>query len=236
MTVSIFIPGQDGFIGGSSGGGGDVVGPASSADNQIAIFSGTSGKLLKVAPGAMVGTLGEMTVSSSSTARASLVVDATSYILNGLVEEWRASGNPVASVDNSGNFSANFYATSMNSAVFGTNVFLNSSSTIRWSSGSFYYDSAEVIIAKSATKTLTIDDGAAGPIKIGIVGNSGLGSAPTTTSFATFGASTTSLSSFNLPVGVAPTSPISGDVWREDDTATGLKIYVGGLTKTIVLA
>ncbi len=41
---------------------------------------------------------------------------------------------------------------------------------------------------------------------------------------------------FNLPVSAAPTSPASGDVWREDDTNTGLKIRINGVTKTITVA
>lgn len=36
-------------VGGGGGGTGDVVGPASSVDNRVALFNGTSGKLLKVA-------------------------------------------------------------------------------------------------------------------------------------------------------------------------------------------
>lgn len=51
----------------------------------------------------------------------------------------------------------------------------------------------------------------------------------------TFQASVVSGASFNLPVGSAPTSPVDGDVWREDNTNTGVKIRVNGVTKTIVL-
>lgn len=39
----------------------------------------------------------------------------------------------------------------------------------------------------------------------------------------------------NLTTGSAPTSPVDGDVWREDNTNTGLKIRVNGVTKTVVL-
>lgn len=39
----------------------------------------------------------------------------------------------------------------------------------------------------------------------------------------------------NLPVSAAPSSPADGDVWREDNTNTGLKIRVNGLTKTFSL-
>lgn len=63
----------------------------------------------------------------------------------------------------------------------------------------------------------------------------GLFVAPTTTSFVTFPAGTTAKSVFNLPAGAAPTSPVDGDVWREDNTNTGFKIRVNGITKTISL-
>jgi hypothetical protein len=51
----------------------------------------------------------------------------------------------------------------------------------------------------------------------------------------TFAATTTSYASFNLPTGTAPSAPVDGDVWREDNTNTGLKIRVNGVTKTVSL-
>lgn len=52
----------------------------------------------------------------------------------------------------------------------------------------------------------------------------------------TMTAPTTAYASFNLPTGSAPTSPVDGDVWRQDNTNTGLKIRVNGVTKTITLS
>lgn len=49
------------------------------------------------------------------------------------------------------------------------------------------------------------------------------------------GASTTGISQINLPTGVAPSAPNDGDIWREDNTNTGLKIRVNGVTKTVSL-
>ena len=37
----------------------------------------------------------------------------------------------------------------------------------------------------------------------------------------------------NLPTRSAPVSPNDGDIWRQDNTNTGLKIRIAGLTKTI---
>jgi len=52
----------------------------------------------------------------------------------------------------------------------------------------------------------------------------------------TFAATTTAYASCNFPQGTAPTSPVDGDVWREDNTNTGYKIRVNGTTKTITLS
>ncbi len=40
----------------------------------------------------------------------------------------------------------------------------------------------------------------------------------------------------NLPTQAAPGSPNDGDVWREDNTNTGLKIRINGVTKTITVS
>lgn len=39
----------------------------------------------------------------------------------------------------------------------------------------------------------------------------------------------------NLPVQAAPASPVDGDIWREDNTNTGLKVRINGITKTITV-
>jgi hypothetical protein len=40
----------------------------------------------------------------------------------------------------------------------------------------------------------------------------------------------------NLPTQSAPVSPNDGDIWREDNTNTGLKIRINGVTKTITVS
>jgi hypothetical protein len=67
-------------------------------------------------------------------------------------------------------------------------------------------------------------------------GTVGLGKALTSTSYVSFAASTTALSTMNIAQGEAPTAPVDGDIWREDNTNTGLKIRVDGVTKTITLS
>lgn len=65
----------------------------------------------------------------------------------------------------------------------------------------------------------------------------GFATAPTTNSQITallhIGAGTTSSAQINLVDGVAPTAPNDGDIWREDNTNTGLKVRINGVTKTI---
>ena len=48
-------------------------------------------------------------------------------------------------------------------------------------------------------------------------------------------ASTTLAAMMRLEVGTAPTSPNDGDVWLESNTTTGLKIQLGGVTRTITI-
>jgi hypothetical protein len=49
-------------------------------------------------------------------------------------------------------------------------------------------------------------------------------------------AGTTARAQIKLNVGVAPTTPVDGDIWLESNTNTGLKIRINGVTKTITLA
>lgn len=49
-------------------------------------------------------------------------------------------------------------------------------------------------------------------------------------------AGTANFAQLDLPVSVAPSTPVDGNIWREDNTNTGLKIRVNGITKTITLS
>jgi hypothetical protein len=46
----------------------------------------------------------------------------------------------------------------------------------------------------------------------------------------------TSTMPLNFPVIVAPATPVDGDMWRQDNTNTGLKIRINGVTKTITVS
>ncbi len=58
----------------------------------------------------------------------------------------------------------------------------------------------------------------------------------TSSTFANLPAGTTAKSSLRFVQGAAPTSPVDGDMWREDNTNTGLKIRINGVTKTITVS
>jgi hypothetical protein len=46
----------------------------------------------------------------------------------------------------------------------------------------------------------------------------------------------TSTMPLNFPVITAPATPVDGDMWRQDNTNTGLKIRINGVTKTITVS
>ncbi len=65
--------------------------------------------------------------------------------------------------------------------------------------------------------------------------NSALARLATLAGNNTFTGANTFTGLINLPVSAAPSSPADGDVWRQDNTNTGLKIRVNGVTKTFSL-
>jgi hypothetical protein len=65
-----------------------------------------------------------------------------------------------------------------------------------------------------------------------IDGSIGLGVAPITGSYLSIGAGGTVFSQMRLASGVAPTSPVNGDIWFD---GTNLKMQIGGVTKTFTL-
>lgn len=63
------------------------------------------------------------------------------------------------------------------------------------------------------------------------------GSANATTSTLTYTADKHTFNGvLNLPTQAAPGTPVDGDIWREDNTNTGLKIRINGVTKTITVS
>lgn len=66
--------------------------------------------------------------------------------------------------------------------------------------------------------------------------NLGAGGAISSTTWLNLAAGTTGASALRFVQGAAPSAPVDGDMWREDNTNTGLKIRVNGVTKTVTLA
>lgn len=64
----------------------------------------------------------------------------------------------------------------------------------------------------------------------------GIGTSAQTTVWLQIAAGTTARAQINLPVSAAPTAPVDGDIWREDNTNTGLKIRINGVTKTVTVS
>ncbi len=67
-------------------------------------------------------------------------------------------------------------------------------------------------------------------------GSLGAGGVVSTSTFINIAACTTARSSLRFIQGAAPASPVDGDMWREDNTNTGLKIRINGVTKTMTVA
>lgn len=89
---------------------------------------------------------------------------------------------------------------------------------------------------KPSSTTLQVrlgDDSAYAALEAGNLGAGGVASA---TTFLNLAAGTTAASPIRFIQGAAPTSPVDGDMWREDNTNTGLKIRINGVTKTVTVS
>lgn len=107
--------------------------------------------------------------------------------------------------------------------------------------GSFNYIFGSYVDAKSATADgqLNIGNTIFGKALYATAASSsatksdstiGIGIDATTTSTLTLRASTTTISSLNIPSGTAPTSPVDGDFWQD---GTHLYAYIGGASRQL---
>lgn len=95
--------------------------------------------------------------------------------------------------------------------------------TLNWGSGAA---GGDTFLYRSATNTLKTDN------KMVIGTNLGIGTAVSTTTVLAIQGSSTSASSLRILSGVAPTSPVDGDMWYD---GTNVKFRVGAATKTFTL-
>lgn len=72
---------------------------------------------------------------------------------------------------------------------------------------------------------------------LAVAGQTALGGASVSASTAlALPAGSTGISPLRFIQGVAPTAPADGDMWREDNTNTGLKVRINGVTKTVTVS
>jgi hypothetical protein len=116
-----------------------------------------------------------------------------------------------------------YMAASHASATGDVKVMMQSGSSVLWSFGIDASDSRKFKVSRSSAlgTSDTVSIGAS-DITLGVK--------------SVLAATSTSAASLNIPIGSAPSSPVDGDIWREDNTDTGLKIRVNGVTKTITLS
>lgn len=125
-----------------------------------------------------------------------------------------------------------------------TSLFFNINPTMNWGGtpGAGSYEAVRINVTETA-----IPAGAKYLLRVGTGGASftskfditsaglvGIGITPT--AFLHIKAGTSTVAQMNLAVSTAPTSPNDGDIWREDNTNTGLKVQINGVTKTITVS
>lgn len=208
-------------------GSGDVVGPASATDNAIVRFDSTTGKLIQnsgitvsdTSGGTNLITIqatGELNIAAGGTENIDFTVNGVQY---GFIQgsdgsfQWGSSVGLGLIIDQNGNLTQinqlNYNWPNVDD--YGV-IHRDSLGAISFSPGGATVDN-----------TIARFDGIEGKLQASPL-------------VVTDAGALTGISSFNLPVGSAPTAPVDGDVWREDNTNTGLKIRINGVTKTITVS
>jgi len=126
------------------------------------------------------------------------------------------------------------------SAIFNGNNFLLIDPTVNDESAAIQANNITGAGNLANVRAFT-DDTSAGAVLLGTFNNdkqfSISGSADASGSSLTHTADThTFIGVLNLPTQSAPASPADGDIWRQDNTNTGLKIRINGVTKTITVS
>lgn len=100
------------------------------------------------------------------------------------------------------------------------------------------YASQDTFITRNAAGVLQIGTTAANAAGSLLAAKAGFGAsaAVSASTFLNLGAGVAGASPLRFVQGVAPTSPVDGDCWREDNTNTGLKIRINGVTKTVTVS
>lgn len=149
----------------------------------------------------------------------------------------------IFTVNQSGNTTANDFRT--NDAVIGVSsgfsaqssgVALGTAAGVAFSSTVAWTGTIDTRIARSSAGIIEINNGSGGTLRDLTLRNLGAGIGPATTTFIAIGAGTSAKSQINLATGGPPAAPVDGDIWREDNTNTGLKVRINGVTKTVTVS
>ena len=97
------------------------------------------------------------------------------------------------------------------------------------------YGANDTGLARVSAGIVEINNGTVGTLRDLQLRSLGAGGAVSGSTFLNLAAGTTAAAPLRFVEGVAPTSPVDGDMWREDNTNTGLKIRINGVTKTITV-
>lgn len=108
----------------------------------------------------------------------------------------------------------------------GTILNWNSDGTLSWNSSGLLQIGTGATANGSGSLLLT---------NLTAAGKIGAGGATSSSTFVNLAAGTTGVSQIRFVQGVAPSAPVDGDMWREDNTNTGLKIRINGVTKTVTV-
>jgi hypothetical protein len=203
-------------------------------------------------PGIFGYSSNEPGVFSHSQNSVGFIVDSLNAANLSDLAHFRSNGTPVAKISKAGQATVNglVYTRGVditnqdldllfNAGFYSGNILLNAPSN------TFYYITVERFYDSEAW-TLQTAKGFGGGLFDGKIYTRTRGNSTwqpwtqvvTTTSLTdklTLKASTTLAAVLNIPVGPAPTTPVDGDIWLESNTLTGLKIRLGGVTRTITI-
>ncbi len=103
--------------------------------------------------------------------------------------------------------------------------------------GAITFSASSTPIAKITSSGLAVDTITELTLNAGTrMGKTGIMVGPVADAYLNVRAADASTSSMRMTHGTAPSAPVDGDIWREDNTNTGLKIRINGVTKTITVS
>jgi len=204
--------GPQGIQGATGPGGGDVSGPASSTDNAIAVFNGTTGKIIK---NSLIN-INSATIAPNNVSNPNLILssrDTTSLVT---LNDSASGGNAILKALNF----VELLTPNIRPTTANNNITSLGDSTHQFSSvnlgqavgpgvGGIRFNAGAITITNPSSNLL-------------VIGGARLQLSTPTTSYA----------SIALPSGTAPTSPISGDTWHDSNQGS-LITRVGGISMPI---